>query len=294
MKELIFAGGEEIKRAGEQLKQTSPAYAPMIDFYLELFLAQEASREKLVKESMLQDPDIVNSHNRHDMPLMDSSGFAVEHSEAWNLMGVLCGLAVEKAPKLTESALVLKKAMDEKRVDMNTLFPAILKGDDAEVSRLADSLGLPDQDLAFFAFTAMAPSIRTGGHLACKHLDKDDTWAKGYCPVCGNLPTMAFLDQDGKKNLVCGFCMHSWPTRRMGCVFCDSKEKNTYFYSEEEKAYRVDLCDQCKRYLKLVDLRELPRAFYPPLEQLCTLHLDMQAIEQGYTEGTSEAEKVLD
>ncbi len=296
MTNIIFASKEEIKKAGEQLKQTSPTYAPMIDFYLELFLAQEDSQQnsqenlqhKLALDSMFQDSDIVNKKNEHDMPLMDLSGFSIDFKEAETLMGILCKLAREKAPKLADSAAILARGMEEGRVDMKNLSSALLKEDDETVSRMADSLGLPHQDLAFFAFTAMAPSIRMGGQQAGLYLEKEVPWNKGYCPVCGNIPSLGFLDQDGRKHLVCGFCMHTWQTKRIGCLFCGTKENTGYFYSKEEKAYRVDMCDHCKRYMKMVDLRELPRSFYPPLEQLCTLHLDMQALDRGYVEGPTD------
>ncbi|MCP4023885.1 MAG: formate dehydrogenase accessory protein FdhE, partial [Desulfobacteraceae bacterium] len=36
-------------------------------------------------------------------------------------------------------------------------------------------------------------------------------------------------------------------------------------------------------YIKIVDLRQLERAFYPKLELITTLHLDMKAREKGYT-----------
>jgi len=70
----------------------------------------------------------------------------------------------------------------------------------------------------------------------------------------------------------------------MGCVFCDSMEKDDqhYFFSSEEKEYRVYMCDNCHNYLKLVDLRELDRSFFPKLEQISTLHLDYKAQEKGY------------
>jgi FdhE protein len=70
----------------------------------------------------------------------------------------------------------------------------------------------------------------------------------------------------------------------MGCSLCQNREKGKqhYFFNEEEKEYRVDLCDNCGKYIKVIDLRELTRDFYPPLEMICTIHLDMQAIKQGY------------
>jgi len=75
----------------------------------------------------------------------------------------------------------------------------------------------------------------------------------------------------------------------MGCVFCENSdaELQNYFYSEEEKEYRVNLCDHCHSYIKMVDLRQMDRAFHPNLELVSTLHLDMKAREKGYVNPAS-------
>ena len=82
--------------------------------------------------------------------------------------------------------------------------------------------------------------------------------------------------------MICGLCRHNWPVQRMGCSLCQSSENQQYFFSEAEKGYRVDLCGSCNRYLKVVDTRELGREFFPDLELVTTLHLDIKATDQGY------------
>ena len=55
------------------------------------------------------------------------------------------------------------------------------------------------------------------------------------------------------------------------------------FYSEEDKEARVDLCNQCKKYIKTVDIREVERLVYPALEHISNLHLDIKAQEMGFS-----------
>jgi len=62
-----------------------------------------------------------------------------------------------------------------------------------------------------------------------------------------------------------------------------------YLYSEEEKEYRVDACQSCRKYIKTVDSRVLNRCAYPALEQVASLHLDLKAAEAGYTAALSAA-----
>ena len=87
----------------------------------------------------------------------------------------------------------------------------------------------------------------------------------------------------GQRELVCSFCWHVWETVRIGCPHCGNRQADRlqYFFSEEEPAYRVDVCDACQHYVKTVDLRGLKRPFHAPLSHVLTLHLDLQAQEKG-------------
>jgi FdhE protein len=58
-----------------------------------------------------------------------------------------------------------------------------------------------------------------------------------------------------------------------------------YLYSESEKAFRVDCCENCRKYIKTVDARSANRPIYPPLEQVASLHLDIKAREGGFEAG---------
>jgi FdhE protein len=75
--------------------------------------------------------------------------------------------------------------------------------------------------------------------------------------------------------------------KRIFCPFCDHSDNKDlhYIFIEEEKEFRVDLCDRCKKYLKNLDARRADRLIYPPLEQVATLHLDIKAQEEGFGPG---------
>ena len=96
-----------------------------------------------------------------------------------------------------------------------------------------------------------------------------------------------FEGEVGERFLLCGFCWHKWSSKRLYCPFCDNTDNKTlnYLYSEEEKEYRIDLCDKCKKYIKTIDTRKTERIIYPPLEQVATLHLDIKAKEMKYESG---------
>jgi FdhE protein len=42
------------------------------------------------------------------------------------------------------------------------------------------------------------------------------------------------------------------------------------------------VCNECKRYIKIIDFRETKQEANLDVEDIATLHLDMLAYEEGY------------
>ena len=117
-----------------------------------------------------------------------------------------------------------------------------------------------------------------------QHFD-NSVWLKGNCPVCGGEPLMAKLEgETGKRILQCYLCRTEWAFARLECPFCGNsdQDKLRYFYDEEDKSYRVEVCDKCKMYLKTADTRLTEKDVVLFVENLATLHLDIVAKEEGF------------
>jgi FdhE protein len=273
---------EIIKTAGI-IQRSRPAYGALIDFYGQVFAAQAQSRAHINLDPIIIDPALLALKQENGMPLIDDpSQFLIDPAQAGILLEKLCDLAAAHAPNLANTGEKISSALKNEKLELEPIFSALLNNQDLEETSAI--LDIPLEELTFFAFSAMAPSIQSCAVQLAAYLKDAPQLKKGYCPICGSHPDVAFLDQDGTKFLLCSLCAHEWKTRRMGCVFCDSMEKDDqhYFFSSEEKEYRVYMCDNCHNYLKLVDLRKLDRSFFPKLEQISTLHLDYKAQEKGY------------
>ena len=46
--------------------------------------------------------------------------------------------------------------------------------------------------------------------------------------------------------------------------------------------YRLQVCDNCKTYLKTLDMRKAAGEVLIPLERILTVEMDRQAREKGY------------
>jgi hypothetical protein len=111
-----------------------------------------------------------------------------------------------------------------------------------------------------------------------------ETWYRPYCPVCGGEPDFAALDKPhGARRLLCSRCDFEWPFRRTSCPFCGNDKPEQYLYvPSEDGIYRLYLCDRCRRYLKVIDRRELVEERLLPVERILTLPMDQAARQEGY------------
>lgn len=124
--------------------------------------------------------------------------------------------------------------------------------------------------------------------LAARNVDIPfDGWLKDYCPVCGTRPSVTYLtdgnDMEGGRYCLCPLCHTSWRYARARCISCGITEDKDMRYSFDESAPEVIMqcCDQCKTYIKIVDLRKDGLAV-PEMDDIASIRLDMWAGKQGY------------
>ncbi|MBN1842991.1 MAG: formate dehydrogenase accessory protein FdhE [Deltaproteobacteria bacterium] len=285
-KEIVTT--DQIRKAVAAVKAQRPAYEGLLDFYEKLCLAQEASKENTRLEPIKIHEDLLSVKEEEGFPLISTTDFVTDVVAAEALLRKLCELAVEANEVLAEAGPKIVDALDKESLDASTLFSNMLKEDDAYLGDVAGKLGIDKTILAFAVYNSIRPSISLCAEQLSTYLDKDTEWGKGYCPICGSPPGLCILrGEGGKRSLVCSFCGHEWRILRICCPFCDNNDQKTlhYFFSEEEKDYRVDVCDKCKKYIKTVDVRKIERPLHPLVEQISTLHLDMLAQEQGLESG---------
>jgi len=134
----------------------------------------------------------------------------------------------------------------------------------------------PDRLPMLAAGFALAPYLQRAAEAILPRLDLS-LWTKGYCPVCGGQPNLALFEQSrGARQLVCSRCDGSWDHQRVGCPFCGSEVKQTY-YPSQDGAHRLYICPDCHHYLKTADLREIHRPVYPLVERLVLVGMDLAA-----------------
>lgn len=270
--------------AAKALKHIRPAYEQVIDYYQQIFVEQEKAKQHI----QITPIDIPENHLsvkiREGFPLVNLSDFIIDTKATRELVRKICTITETSGLSTSNAAVKLKKALEEGNLEINALSDGILRQETALFHSIEIEFDIAADFLNFSLYQGMIPSIQICSEQLSGHIQGNEYSNTGVCPICGSTPDFSMFNDEGERHVFCGFCRHPWRVERIFCPFCENEDRETlnYLYTEEEKEYRVDLCDQCKKYMKCIDVRDIDRPAYPPLEHAATMHLDIKAQEAGY------------
>lgn len=268
---------DSIKNLIGQMKIIRPTYSSILRLYGPIFLAQEKARESVAAYPKNVTTVRLESFKLQENTLIDKSDFIIDMKSAKLLFGHICAIAVKSDAKEMHPETALMRAMMAKDFDPKPLFCAVIKEDDGLFRTRAGAYQTTPETLMLLAYNSIKPSLESCAYALKNYLSEEQFWQKPGCPVCGNTPVLSVLDKDGKRFLICGFCWSEWAVPRIRCPFCLEADSRKLHYkaNDQEKEYRIEVCDRCRSYLKTVDTTELDRPFYAPLESLVSSHLDL-------------------
>lgn len=277
MPELIH---HSFQNAARQL----PAYEQILPFFESVYTLQEAALSTTWPDTITLTPEILKAKLEGDFPLVDRQEAPMDHAAAVRLLEAIVAESDKATPTLRDASHIIKAALESNTEIIERGFHLVLSGNANGLAQLGEQIGIDIEVLHFFFYNSLFPSVAQHERLLSAQHDITPHKDRRQCPICGGAPSLSFLSENGARFLICSFCRHQWSIKRILCPHCGSGETEsiTYFFVEEEKAYRVYTCDGCKTYIKTVDVRELARPFYPPLENIITTHLDMQAQQMGF------------
>lgn len=261
-----------------------PAYKEMLLFFKNFFEMQEAAVAHTYPDEIKINPNNLIKRLEDKTPMLDRKRVSVDIASALRLLPALCTAAETANAKLAQAAEALKAVLEQNIELIRHGIKQFMTNNSAVLQKIGQELSVEPELIAFFIYHSIWPSLAHHSRGFSAHHDLNGHWQRGYCPVCGSMPMLSFLSESGQRHLVCSFCRHQWSIPRILCPHClnDDAESIEYFYNEDDRAYRVYTCNLCRRYIKTIDTRQLSRHFYPPLESLMTVHLDIQAQNEGF------------
>lgn len=215
--------------------------------------------------------------------LLDGLDLELDLQEVQALMLRLAG-SLEKRLQGSRVRLI-GSALQDEILDVAGLLSLAARGESDSIRLAAEDLGLDHRLLKTLAESALRPAFRAWRRQLSSLAD-GVPWNKGTCYVCGALPTLGeFRDNNLMKYLRCGRCGADWQFRRLQCLYCGNEDHRSlgFLYMEgDKKQYRVEVCDKCKGYLKVISTFSPTPSALLQVEDLATLRLDYIAQSHGY------------
>jgi FdhE protein len=270
-----------VLRALTEAREQHEELAELLDFYHDLFEVQFEAKA-VVPKPQVRDDLATRWRLEGGIPQLTFDQLDLEEESFAELVtrvgDVLCrhnpaweSMLSERSPR---EQVALAKEVYESWDTLTSPKPGIER---------SDSEASVDQPQGMAVGFALAPYLQRAAEAILPNLDLT-LWSQSHCPVCGGRPNFALLEEErGARQLMCSRCNSLWPYARVGCAFCESKEKQIY-YPSEDGVYRLYVCPACNDYLKTMDLRGVFREVYPVVERFLTVGMDLAAKQEGYGE----------
>ncbi len=246
--------------------------------YLALLSAQAPAEDAFSPPSLPEAE--VRARLGRGVPALAPEDFRADPQALRQLWDEICAIASRHFPDLTPALEPIRRWPAGREDGLLSAATYYLRG---EADLLAKEAGLDDSLFQFVLNNTLHPFLRRYAAMVAP-LVNTDAWYRPYCPVCGGEPDFAALAKPhGARRLLCSRCDFEWPYRRTSCPFCGNDTPEQYQYvPSEDGIYRLYLCDRCRRYLKVIDLRELVEEPLLPVERILTLPMDLAARQEGY------------
>ena len=180
----------------------------------------------------------------------------------------------------------IRSALEGDRLDLEELLGHVSDGDYPSLAARAEAQALDPPLLWTLAQSALKPTFRAWCVEMAPLVHSAGEWEKACCFICGAPASLGELQgNEQAKHLRCGRCGADWLIRRLKCIYCGNEDPSLLgiLYPEGRREnVRVEVCDKCDGYLKVVACFAPSSPEELAIEDLSTLYLDCLAQERGY------------
>lgn len=243
-------------------KESYPALSKAFDLYARIFSIQRRYLETIKLPSQTSVANAEAPGPMGPLPVIDAKEVVCILSEICEALGEA---APERSAGLTEILQLWRNG-------------EIGTGPDAASAFRGDA---PVREMALLALNPFYEKFA----LEVIPRIEDNKWNQPSCPICGQHPFIGLYDiSSGERYLQCELCRTQWERERLTCGFCGCHDSDMlgYISVSSGNAHRVETCDLCKRYMKIVDERSLGREAVPHVEEITMIDLEAEAKSNGY------------
>lgn len=275
------------------IEKQRPSHKEILEFVKHIIKEQYKIKPLIKTEPIEMTKEIAIHQLAGGFPLLDKKELKIDMKMATTLFKNICKSLREKNKTLAPWMRIISKAIRSKELDMEDIFKRYIEGDSSTISSLCEKIGVNGGLFRMIVENSLKPFFEAYAQ-KIKGLVEQDRWVNNICPVCGSEPVIGMMKDfpekgmEGGRFLVCSLCGFDWWYKRLACPYCgiEKGEKVRHFTTPSEgKAFRVEVCDECKRYIKTIDTKIYGNEIVPLIEDIATLHLDIIAEKEGYKRG---------
>jgi FdhE protein len=269
----------------DELAKRKPELAEAAAFYRQVIPLLHQAQQAVPAFAL--DPALAQQKLAMGRPLLVGEDLPLDGIATADLFLRLCRIA-EKAGL---NAYPIRRAVEKRQLSLLEVWGAVAMGNLQLIEQTAVQLRLSPGLLRVLAENSLKPALRAwvgacdGMRLRWRY-DEPEA-ASGRCPMCGAPPALAEIQgKEGARRLRCGLCGAGWHFPRLQCAFCGGRDHRMLGYialDGEEEKYRLQTCDHCRHYLKVVVTFDPIPVDLLIVEDLATLHLDHIAQERNFT-----------
>ena len=219
-------------------------------------------------------------------PTWQSAVAIVEYraAEAPLLHGAILTLNGERERRLVRRLADCAGIARGRDIDAAEAIRAAIARDEAQLTAMAEHHGTSLDSFALLAQVASIPVLLSASRALSERAAR--AWQRGYCPVCGAWPSLVEIrGLERERRLRCGSCSADWPLPLLRCAFCDEGDHaklGSLLAEGEEHLRRVETCESCRGYLKVVMTFDALGMRALLLADVHTVPLDLVAQDRGY------------
>ncbi len=284
---------QKINRAIDANKKKRPDYGQILDLLGKIMAKQCEFSSKTRIEPVVIAKDVAQAKLESGEPVLSRTDFPVDVSSASESFKELCEILSSEDKELGKEIAKIQSSLKKRELALEEIFQDVLASGH-RLSELSEELSLDKDVMLILVMASLRPSLEAAAAHVSDMLE-NASWSGFGCPICGSSQAISELrkpKQNGSKDtaegaeriLHCSFCGSEWQVARLGCTFCGNTDAESlrYLYIEGDDGYRIDVCEECKKYIKTVDSSAISHEVVPAVEDMATLHLDIIAEEEGY------------
>jgi len=260
---------------------TQQIYEMYLEFHEKIFQTHVKCMQHLVAVlpfEKLNQIDIAARLNANK-PILNKNNLIIEEKELEFIFDLILPIFKKYLYRMKEPILRFEELNDKRRFSIQELVTAQIGQNKKIFKDISQNYDIPLPLLERISALTISPYLELCAEFFNKKVVQFK-WNSQFCPICGNLPSMAKVEeQQGTRTLWCHHCDSTWQFEEMICPFCLNEDLKSIriIFASNGKPIRIDACTKCKNYIKTIDERIALKDFNLSVKYMETLYLDIMA-----------------